>query len=80
MTISFMRSRNRTPLQIIGYGLYLYFLGLSFRGMQKHYLFKCSEVKSRYNLELNTKVQTPEIKEEGYRGIHHLRDRSKTRL
>ena len=26
-----MRSRNRTPSQIIGYGLYLYFLGLSFR-------------------------------------------------
>ena len=26
-----MRSRNRTPLQIIGYGVYLYFLGLSFR-------------------------------------------------
>ncbi|HXT85229.1 MAG TPA: hypothetical protein VN704_13035 [Verrucomicrobiae bacterium] len=26
-----MRSRNRTSSQIIGYGLYLYFLGLSFR-------------------------------------------------
>jgi putative transposase len=31
MTNSFMDSRNRTPSQIIGYGLYLYFLGLSFR-------------------------------------------------
>ena len=30
-----MRSRNRTPLQIIGYGLYLYFLGLSFRNTAK---------------------------------------------
>jgi putative transposase len=30
-----MRSRNRTPLQIIGYGLYLYFLGLSFRNAAK---------------------------------------------
>jgi putative transposase len=26
-----MSTRNRTPSQIIGYGLYLYFLGLSFR-------------------------------------------------
>jgi putative transposase len=30
-----MRSRNRTPLQIIGYGLYLYLLGLSFRNAAK---------------------------------------------
>ena len=35
MTISFMNSRNRTPSQIIGYGLYLYFLGLSFRNTAK---------------------------------------------
>ena len=35
MTISFMRSRIRTPSQIIGYGLYLYFLGLSFRNTAK---------------------------------------------
>ena len=35
MTILFMRSRNRTPSQIIGYGLYLYFLGLSFRNTAK---------------------------------------------
>ena len=30
-----MRSRNRTSSQIIGYGLYLYFLGLSFRSTAK---------------------------------------------
>jgi putative transposase len=30
-----MGSRNRTPLQIIGYGLYLYSLGLSFRNAAK---------------------------------------------
>jgi putative transposase len=30
-----MQSRNITPLQIIGYGLYLYFLGLSFRNTAK---------------------------------------------
>ncbi|MER5176653.1 MAG: hypothetical protein ABJB76_08695 [Candidatus Nitrosocosmicus sp.] len=43
-----MSSRNRTPLQIIGYGLYLYFLGLSFRNAAKAlyfpYLFKLSHV------------------------------------
>ena len=30
-----MSTRNRTPSQIIGYGLYLYFLGLSFRNTAK---------------------------------------------
>ncbi len=30
-----MKSRNRTPSKIIGYGLYLYFLGLSFRNTAK---------------------------------------------
>ncbi|MDQ6724302.1 MAG: DDE-type integrase/transposase/recombinase [Thermoproteota archaeon] len=30
-----MSARNRTPSQIIGYGLYLYFLGLSFRNAAK---------------------------------------------
>ncbi len=35
MTILFMSSRNRTSSQIIGYGLYLYFLGLSFRNAAK---------------------------------------------
>jgi hypothetical protein len=35
MNISSMRSRNRTSSQIIGYGLYLYFLGLSFRNAAK---------------------------------------------
>jgi putative transposase len=30
-----MSARNRTPSNIIGYGLYLYFLGLSFRNTAK---------------------------------------------
>ncbi|HEY6536491.1 MAG TPA: hypothetical protein VIY08_11950 [Candidatus Nitrosocosmicus sp.] len=30
-----MSTRNRTFLDIIGYGLYLYFLGLSFRNTAK---------------------------------------------
>ena len=30
-----MKLRNRTSSQIIGYGLYLYFLGLSFRNTAK---------------------------------------------
>lgn len=35
MTISYVSTRNRTPSNIIGYGLYLYFLGLSFRNAAK---------------------------------------------
>ncbi len=34
-SISFMNTRNRTPLEYIGYGLYLCFLGLSFRKVAK---------------------------------------------
>ena len=34
-----MCNRNRIPSQIIGYGLYLYFLGLSFRNTAKALLF-----------------------------------------
>src|SRR6185437_10371926 len=34
-TIYHMSTRNRTPSNIIGYGLYLYFLGLSFRNTSK---------------------------------------------
>jgi len=34
-----MSSRNRTPSRIIGYGLYLYFLGLSFRNAAKALYF-----------------------------------------
>jgi putative transposase len=30
-----MKSKNRTSAKIIGYGLYLYFLGLSFRNTTK---------------------------------------------
>ena len=40
MTILFMNCRNRTPSQIIGYGLYLYFLDrLSFRNTAKALYF-----------------------------------------
>ncbi len=34
-----MSTRNRTPSQIIGYGLHLYFLGLSFNNATKALLF-----------------------------------------
>ena len=34
-TIYYMRSRNRTSSQIIGYGLYFYFIGLLFRNTAK---------------------------------------------
>ncbi len=35
MTIYFMSARNRTSSNIVGYGLYLYFFGLSFRNAAK---------------------------------------------
>jgi putative transposase len=48
-----MSSRNRTPSQIIGYGLYLYFLGLSFRNTAKALSFlllvKISHLVSIWN-------------------------------
>ena len=47
-----MGYRNRTPSQIIGYGLYLYFLGLSFRNAAKALSFlkiiKISHVSIRH--------------------------------
>ena len=52
MTILSMGYRNRTPSQIIGYGLYLYFLGLSFRNAAKALSFlkiiKISHVSIRH--------------------------------
>jgi putative transposase len=41
-----MYCRNRTPSEFIGYGLYLYFLGLSFRNAAKalKWLIKISHV------------------------------------
>ena len=39
MTIYCMSARNRTSSKIIGYGLHLYFLGLSFRNTSKALLF-----------------------------------------
>ena len=62
MIISFMRSRNRTSSQIIGYGLYLYFLGLSVRNAAKalYFLHLLSKDKPCFYLELDTKVQTNE--------------------
>jgi putative transposase len=44
-----MGSRNRTPSEYIGYGLYLYFLGLSFRNSAKHYLF-CTVKRSHVSI------------------------------
>jgi len=62
-TIYSMRSRNRTSSQIIGYGLYLYFLELSFRNTAKTLSFLLL-VKSRIHLKLISKVQTKEISQE----------------
>ncbi len=68
-----MKSRIRTPSQIIGYGLYLYFLGLSFRNAESIIFFTCSEDDLCFYLELDTKIQTPENINKGKenQGIHH---------
>jgi transposase-like protein len=42
-----MRSRNRTPSQIMGYGLYLYFLGLSFRNTTNKALSFLQKIKNK---------------------------------
>ncbi len=59
-----MSSGNRTSLKIIGYGLYLYFLGLSFRNIAKALSFVRSKNKPYINFEMDTKVQTMEISQE----------------
>ncbi|HEY6536814.1 MAG TPA: hypothetical protein VIY08_13605 [Candidatus Nitrosocosmicus sp.] len=60
-----MYARNRTPSNIIGYGLYLYFLGLSFRNTSKALSFlKLAKNKPRFYLELDSKVQALEISKE----------------
>jgi hypothetical protein len=66
MTILFMNSRNRTPSQIVVYGYYLYFLGLSFRNTANKSLsfLKNNKNRPRTNLALDTKLQTKEISKE----------------
>ena len=61
-----MSTRNRTPSNIIGYGLYLYFLGLSCRNAAKalSFFFTFSKDKSCINLELASKVQALETSQE----------------
>lgn len=59
----FMGSRNRTPSQIIGYGLYLY-LVYSLEIPRKHYIFTFSKDKSCLCLKLDAKVQIKEISKE----------------
>ncbi|HXT83486.1 MAG TPA: hypothetical protein VN704_04010 [Verrucomicrobiae bacterium] len=39
-----MFTRNRTPSNIIGYRLYLYFLGLSFRNTSKVLFLKIAKI------------------------------------
>ena len=57
-----MVNRNRTPSEYIGYGLYLYFSGLSLRKASERLsqLYKRNHV-AICNLELDSKVSTPEI-------------------
>ncbi len=54
---------NRIHPQIVGYGLYLYFLGLSFRNTAKalSFFFAYAEDKPPLlHLEIDAKVQTNE--------------------
>src|SRR6185437_16671331 len=50
MTISLTTTRNRTSSNIIGYGLYLYFLGLSFRNTSKALSFLKIAKKSHVSI------------------------------
>ena len=60
-----MSYRSRTPSNIVGYGLYLYFLGLSFRNTAKALSFlNLAKNKPRFYLELDSKVQALEISKE----------------
>jgi hypothetical protein len=58
MTMSFMDSSNRMPSQIIGYVLYVNFIGISFRNTAKALSFKNNKNKSFIHLEMDLKVQT----------------------
>ncbi len=56
-----MTLRIRTPSQIIGYRLHLYFIGLSFRNAAKAlpFFFTNSQEKSScFDLEMDTKIQS----------------------
>src|SRR6185437_8092432 len=57
-----MFSRNRTSSQVIGYGLYLYFHGLSFRNTSQALSFL--KIKSWFSLKLDSKVQALETSKE----------------
>jgi hypothetical protein len=65
-----MNTRNRIPLQIIGYGLYLYFLGLSFRNAAKalSFLLIVKIVVFLFGTGFK-KYKLKKIKKEEYRGI-----------
>ena len=62
-----MSTKNRISSKIIGYGLYLYFLGLSFRSTAKALSFlkiiKISK-SSCFPLEMATKIQTKKTSKE----------------
>ncbi|HXT83730.1 MAG TPA: hypothetical protein VN704_05285 [Verrucomicrobiae bacterium] len=59
-----MSTRNRTPSQIIDYNSYSYFLGSS-QALLKNHFFKNNRKKSRFYLELDSKVQIKDFKRKG---------------
>jgi hypothetical protein len=68
-----MSTKNRTSTKIIGYGLYLYFLGLSFRSTTKALSFlHIIKMSSCFHLEMATKIQTKKTsKEKENQRIHN---------
>ncbi len=59
-----MSTRNRTSPNIIGYGLYLYFLGLSFRNTAKALSFLLLVKVSHVSIWNDSKVQALETSQE----------------
>ncbi len=59
-----MSTRNRTPSKIIGYGLYLYFLGLSFRNAAKTLSFLHMIKISHVSIWIDEKIQTKKTSKE----------------
>ena len=58
LTNYYKKIKEKQSSKFIGFGLYLYFLGLSFRNAAK--ALKWFIKKSCFNLEVDTKIQTKE--------------------
>ncbi len=57
MTIYYMTTRKRTSSNIVGYGLYLYFLGLSFRSTANKVLSLLKIIKLSHDISIWNWIQ-----------------------